>query len=101
MKDNRFIITLVENPTPDGLRAEDVLVKVNGGEVTLQNARDKYLFMMSQKVGTIITLTVERNGEERDIKVIIQPRLIKHQFKILDNATEKQLELRNAWLKNL
>jgi hypothetical protein len=31
----------------------------------------------------------------------MQARIIKHQFKVLDDATEEQLALRSVWMKNL
>lgn len=101
MKDNKFIVTRVENPVPDGIRTLDFITKVNGEEVTLQNAQAKFAFMKNMKVGDSFVLTIERNGEQKDIKCSMEPRTIKHQFKVLDDASEQQLELRSAWMKNL
>jgi predicted metalloprotease with PDZ domain len=101
LKDNRIIVTLVDNPVPDGVRTGDFINKVNGEEVTLQNMRSKYVFMIQQKAGTTINLTVERDGVEKEVKFIVQPRPIKHQFKVLDNPSKEQLFLRNIWMKNL
>ncbi|TSA28034.1 MAG: peptidase [Ignavibacteriales bacterium] len=101
MKDNKFIVTHVENPTPDGLRTLDFIIKVNGEEVTLQNAQSKFGFMRDIKVGGTFVLTTERNGQEKEVTCSMQPRAIKHQFKVLDDASDQQLELRSAWMKNL
>jgi len=101
MKDNKFIVTRVENPLPDGIRTLDFITKVNGEEVTLQNAQTKFAFMRKMKVGDSFELTIERNGEQKEIKCSMEPRFIKHQFKALDDASEQQLELRSAWMKNL
>ena len=101
MKDNKFIVTRVENPLPDGIRTLDFITKVNGEEVTLQNAQTKFAFMRNMKVGDSFELTIERNGEQKEIKCSMEPRFIKHQFKVLDDASEQQLELRSAWMKNL
>ena len=101
VKDGKLIVTRVTNPTEDGLKSDDFIVKVNGEEVKLETAQTKFEAMRKMKVGESFILTVERNGELKDIKVAMQPRQIKHQFKVLDNATEKQLALRSSWLKNL
>lgn len=101
MKDNKFIVTNVDNQTDDGVRPLDYIIKVNGEEVTMQNAQSKFGFMKDMKVGSRFTLTVERKGELKDINVSMQPRQIKHQFKVMDNASEEQISLRSAWMKNL
>jgi predicted metalloprotease with PDZ domain len=101
VKDGKFIVTNVENPSSDGVKAGDFILKVNGEEVDLQNAQAKFAFMAKMKVGESFNLTAQRGTEEREIKVYMQPRPIKHQFNILENATDEQLALRSAWMKNL
>ena len=100
-KDNKFIVTQVEKPSPDGIQPQDYISKLNGEEVTLQNAQTKFSFMRNMKVGDTFKLTVLRNGQEKEIKCAMQARIIKHQFKVLDDATEEQLALRSVWMKNL
>ena len=101
VKDGKFIITRVDNPTVDGTAAGDFVLKVNGKEITMQNAQAKFAFMAKMKVGESFDITVDRKGEQKDIKVTMQPRPIKHEFKVLDNASEAQLALRSAWMQNL
>ena len=101
VKDGKFIITRVDNPTVDGTAAGDFVLKVNGEEITMQNAQAKFAFMAKMKVGESFDITVDRKGEQKDIKVTMQPRPIKHEFKVLDNASEAQLALRSAWMQNL
>lgn len=101
VKDGKFIITRVDNPTADGVAAGDFALKVKGEEITMQNAQSKFAFMNKLKVGESFDITVDRNGEQKDVKVSMQPRPIKHEFKVLDNATEAQLALRSAWMQNL
>jgi hypothetical protein len=55
---------------------------------------------MKQKIGTVLKFTVLRNGEEKEIDVKVKPRTVNHQFHVLENPTEQQLKLRNAWMKN-
>lgn len=101
VKDGKFIVSKVDIPAADGVAAGDFILKVNGEEVNMQNAQTRFAFMSKMKVGESFNLTVERNGEEKEIKVSVQPRPIKHEFKIMDNATEQQLALRSAWMQNL
>ncbi|MFA7419008.1 MAG: PDZ domain-containing protein [Melioribacteraceae bacterium] len=101
VKDGKFIVSKVDIPTADGVAAGDFILKVNGEEVNMQNAQTKFAFMSKMKVGESFNLTVDRKGEEKEIKVSMQPRPIKHEFKIMDNATEQQFSLRSAWMQNL
>lgn len=100
-KDGKFIVSKVDNPSADGVAAGDFILKVNGEEVNMQNAQTKFAFMSKMKVGESFNLTIERKGELKDVKVYMQPRPIKHEFKILDNATDQQMELRSKWMQNL
>ena len=101
MKDNKFVVTSIDNQTENGLRSGDLITKVNGEEVTLQNAQIKFGFMMTMKVGDKFVLTIDRNGQEKEVACSLQPRPIKHQFKALDTASDQQIDLRSAWMKNL
>ena len=92
---------MVDNPTTYGIQKGDYIFKINGDEITLQNAQQKFSFVRSLKVGDSFAVTVDRNGEQKDLKLTMQPRPIKHLFKVLDNPAEAQLELRSAWMKNL
>lgn len=101
MKDGKFIVTRVDNPTDDGVKIGDFIIKVNSEDVDLQNAQTKFAFMSKLKVGESFILTAERGSEQKEIKVSMQPRPIKHQFRILETASDEQLALRSAWMKNL
>ncbi|MCL6099420.1 MAG: PDZ domain-containing protein [Bacteroidetes bacterium] len=101
VKNNKLIVNMVDNPTTYGIQKGDYILKINGDEITLQNAQQKFSFIRSLKVGDSFAVTVDRNGEQKDLKLTMQPRPIKHLFKVLDNPAEAQLELRSAWMKNL
>lgn len=101
VKDGKFIVTNVQNPSNDGVKAGDYILKVNGEDVDLQNAQTKFAFMGKLKVSDSFNLTVQSGDEQKEIKVYMKPRQIKHQFKILEDAKEEQLSLRSAWTKNL
>jgi predicted metalloprotease with PDZ domain len=100
LKDNFLVVSAVEN-TASGLKPADKILKLNGEDLTLQNVQTKAAFIQTLKVGDSFKLTIERDGEVKDIQVFMQPRQIKHQFKVIENPTEQQLALREAWMKNL
>jgi predicted metalloprotease with PDZ domain len=101
VKDGKLAITSVTVPQEGGVKANDYVVKANGEDINLQNAQAKFSYLNKLKVGETVALTVERDGELKEVKITMQPRQIKHQFKVLDNVSENQLTLRSAWLKNL
>lgn len=101
LKDGKLAIISVENPVEGGIRTGDIIAKVNGEDVVLETAQTKFAFISKLKVGESFMLTVDRDGELKDIKVTMRPRPIKHEFKVLEDATPVQLELRSAWMKNL
>ena len=53
-----------------GLQAGDVIVKVDGQSITTMNELND--IKNSHKVGDVLTLTVNRNGEERELKVTLE-----------------------------
>lgn len=101
VKNNKLIITKVDSQVNDGVRPGDYIAKFNGDEVTLQNAQEKFSFVRSLKVGDSFTVTVDRNGEQKDVKITMLPRPIKHLLKVKEDPTDEQLLLRSAWMKNL
>ena len=53
-----------------GLQGGDVIVKVDGQSITTMNELND--IKNSHKVGDVLTLTVNRNGEERELKVTLE-----------------------------
>jgi predicted metalloprotease with PDZ domain len=100
LKDNFLVVSNVANAS-SGLESGDKILKLNSEEVNLKNIQSKAIIFQTLKVGDSIMLTIERNGEVKDYKVVMSARTIKHQFTVLEQPTEKQLALRNAWMKNL
>jgi predicted metalloprotease with PDZ domain len=100
LKDNFLVVSAVEN-SASGLKLADKILKLNGDDLNLQNVQTKAAFVQTLKVGDSIKLTIERDDEVKDVVVFMQPRHIKHQFKVIENPTEQQLALREAWMKNL
>jgi len=99
-KDNGLVVSSVDN-RDSGLMISDKILKINGDEITMENIQSKTAILRTLKVGDPVNLTIERNGERKELTVKMQPRPIKHQFKILENPTADQLALRTAWMKNL
>lgn len=86
-----------------GLQEGDVLVAYNGTEINLQNANQELAKLAALNPGDAYTLTVERNAEKQvlNLKLLEQEKLLKHQFKVNEQATPEQVNLRNAWMKNI
>ncbi len=83
-----------------GIQAGDVIKKVNGTELTLQSAQQVIGGMFMWKEGQEITMDLERNGEPIVIKATLtKPIAVSESIIENENATESQIELRNAWLK--
>lgn len=100
LKDQKLIITRVDDVKENSLIAGDVISKVNGEEVDLKNAQSKFGFMMKMKVGETFNLTILRDGYEKEVTIVVQPRSIKHTFTVEENPAEEQKLLRSAWMKN-
>ena len=82
------------------VRANDILKKVNGEDLTLANAQQVIGGMASWQPGQDVELELERDGEP----VLIKTKLTKATAMSTglledENATKEQIDLRNAWLK--
>lgn len=83
-----------------GIQAGDVIKKVNGQELTLQNAQQVIGGMFMWKEGQDVTMELERNGEPVAIKATLtKPMAVSEALIENPEATQEQLALRNAWLK--
>ncbi len=99
-----FIIAGVDEETPNGakLKDGDIVDKVEGEKLSFMNARKIFTQINNaHKVGDTITMTVVRNGEPVDLELQLSARKNKNVFSVNENATEKEIELRNAWMRNL
>jgi predicted metalloprotease with PDZ domain len=99
-KDNGFVVISVGNQS-SGLMIADKLVKLNGEEITMGNIQAKSEFIKTLKVGDQVTFTIERNGVQKEVSIKMEPRPIRHQFRVVADPTPGQSALRNAWMKNL
>ncbi|MGA8265983.1 MAG: PDZ domain-containing protein, partial [Ignavibacteriaceae bacterium] len=98
---NAIGVTKVEPYSKAGFEKGDVIEKVNGNPLTLQNAQLVFGKLRTLKVGDKINMTVKRGDKEIDLTATLQPRVIRHKFEVNPDATPEQLKLREAWMKNL
>ncbi|PTB91592.1 hypothetical protein C9994_15265 [Marivirga lumbricoides] len=86
-----------------GVRANDIFIKVNGTEVSLQNARMVIGTLSQQPIGYEYDLTVLRGDEEKEIKVkiIAKEEVKEHMFTIDEDASAEAKRLRAIWQKNI
>lgn len=83
-----------------GIQSGDVIKKVNGVDLTLQNAQQVLGGMFGWQEGQEITMDLERNGEAVVINATLTKAYATTESLIEnENATEEQIALRNAWLK--
>jgi predicted metalloprotease with PDZ domain len=83
-----------------GVQADDIIKKVNGADLTLQNAQQVIGGMFSWQAGQEYSLDIERNGEAMVLKGTLEKATATSESLVEDeNATEAQKALRAAWLK--
>ncbi len=102
-KGNVYFNNLVENNSfwnEQGVLPNDVIKTVNGGEVTLQNANQFLGQVFAWQPGQEVEVKLDRDGEEVFIKTKLTQSYTKgNKLAPKENATEEQIQLRNAWLK--
>lgn len=98
---------VITNPTDSlatlGAVENDVLFKINGTEVSLQNARMVIGTLSQQPIGYEYSLTVKRGEEEVEIasRIVGKQETKEHIFEIDEDASEEAVALREKWLTNL
>lgn len=98
---------IITDPTDSlsgmGVQANDVFLKVNGTEVSLQNARMVIGTLSQQPIGYEYDLTVLRGEEEKEIKarIVAKEEVKEHMFTIDEDASEEAKRLREIWMKNM
>jgi predicted metalloprotease with PDZ domain len=100
---NKLVIEGVSDTSPNYgvFQPGDVLAKFDGNDITLGNYQKMVRKTKTMKIGERFNITVLRDGKEVELNIKIGPQAIKHVFKVNPDASPEQLELRNAWLKNL
>ena len=83
-----------------GVQAGDIIKKVNGSELTLQNAQQVVGGMFGWQPGQDYSLEIERNGETMMLEGKLEKATAESESLIEDpNASDEKVALRNAWLK--
>ena len=95
------IIGASEISTQAGLQVNDIPLKIIGIEVSMSTAREIFGKLQSMNFGEKVNIVVQRGDKEVEVNVPLQQRKDKHIFEEMENPTEEQLKLREAWSKNL
>jgi predicted metalloprotease with PDZ domain len=95
------IIGASEISTQAGLQVNDIPLKIIGIEVSMSTAREIFGKLQSMNFGEKVNIVVQRGDKKVEVNVPLQQRKDKHIFEEMENPTEEQLKLREAWSKNL
>ncbi|MBK6265676.1 peptidase [Marivirga sp. S37H4] len=100
---NIIIIEPSDSLATIGVKVNDILHKVNGNEVSLQNARMVLGTLSQQPVGYEYELTVLRGEEEINFasRIIAKEEVKEHIFTVNEKSASEAAKLRDAWMKNL
>ncbi len=83
-----------------GLQPGDILKKVNGEDLNMQSAQAILGESISWTPDTPLVFVIERDGVEMTLEGQVGiPKVQKFTIAPLENVTERQLRLREAWLK--
>ncbi|MEJ2104013.1 MAG: PDZ domain-containing protein [Ignavibacteriaceae bacterium] len=100
-KGELIILSVSQESRKAGLQAGDVLIKVMGQDVNMENIRPTVKKIRSMKVGDPVELIVRRGDTEIPLTITLQQKMDRHIFEEMENPAEEQLKLRDAWSKNL
>lgn len=96
----KIVVNNVKNEA-SGIKAGDILHKMDTTVVTLKNAQQAFMSLASKKPGNSLEITFIRDGEEVVINYVFPPMPIKHKFAVLESPTAEQKKLFDAWTRNL
>ncbi len=83
-----------------GALSGDVIFEINGTEVTMQNAQQVFTEVYMWVPGLEVVVKLKRGDEEIVIETKLTQSYTKGSgLKVMEDASENQRELRNAWLK--
>jgi predicted metalloprotease with PDZ domain len=84
-----------------GAAAGDILEKVNGNLVSMNNASEILRKLRSMNVGEKIELEILRDGKNILLDCSLKAQPIFHVFELKENPSDEELRLREIWMKNL
>ena len=82
------------------IQVGDIFLKYNSEEITSKNIGAIYSGINRKKPGAVVNFTLARNSEEINFDYKLQPLRMSHLFELNNNASEQQLLLRQAWMRN-
>jgi predicted metalloprotease with PDZ domain len=84
-----------------GLEKGDVIIKILGEDLTMENARELLEMKNVMKAGDEYEITVKREEEELTFTGVLFERMDYHVLTVDENSTEEQKRLRDIWSSNL
>lgn len=102
--DSKFVLANISEPLlKAGVKENDEWVSFNGQPVKVENLAALRAGVDQLKAGETYTVTVRRDGQEVTLTLPTQEREIvdRYKFTLNPQATPQQLQLRDAWMKNL
>jgi predicted metalloprotease with PDZ domain len=110
----KFIISQIDENSPNfsSLKAGDIIYKIEGEEITIENVQEKFAQLRTnKKVGDTVNMTVLRHvstsssegddNTEVNLTLQLTAQKNKHILSVNENATAEQVALRNIWIGNL
>ena len=102
--DGNFFVAQVDSQLfAMGLADKDIILAINNETVSMQNVRDLFGQIHAMGPDETYLFKIQRGKEEKEIvmRKITKSKVEKHIFTLDNDATEKQIQLRNAWEQNL
>ena len=91
-----------ESPGANVLKAGDIIDKIEGKQITTENVHKIFAqIRTTHHVGDSVSMTVLRDNKSVELEFKLTASREKHVFSVDENATEEQVKLRNAWMRNL
>ncbi|MHA2101323.1 MAG: hypothetical protein ACW99A_21915, partial [Candidatus Kariarchaeaceae archaeon] len=84
-----------------GLERGDVILKIFGEDLTMENATEMLDRKNEMKPGDQYELTIKRGEEELTFTGVLFERMDYHVLTVNENCTEEQKRLRDIWSSNL
>ncbi len=103
VKDNRFVVAGIPDNSinKDKLLPGDIIYSFDGDEFTFKNVRSKFREYQNKNIGDTVKTVIIRDDKKMDISLILGPVERKDVFEIVPDPTEEQIELRDAWMKDM
>ena len=100
-KNGLTVVNVSEAAKSFGFMLGDIVRSINGEKISMQTVGEIAQDIQSKKVGTKYTITVVRGEKEIIINAKTVTKNDKFVFEINPNATNRQLEMRQNWMKRL